>query len=191
MRNFILPALLIICVLQACSNNNGNQSSISKNDTVNGSEKESELKSSDKSVSMILTSYLNLKDALTKDDSGLAAKEAKEVETAITSFDKNSLTAEQAKVFDDIESDAREHAEHISSNSGNIKHQREHFEILSDDIYDLVKSTGSAGKTLYVDHCPMYNNNKGANWISQTKDISNPYLGKAMPDCGVLKEELK
>ncbi|MEO8795939.1 MAG: DUF3347 domain-containing protein, partial [Daejeonella sp.] len=167
------------------------QSSLSTNDTVNLSDTMDNSQAGNESVNLILASYLNLKDALAKDDSEMAASSAKEVETALTSFDKNSLTAEQAKVFDDIQSDAKEHAEHISSNGGNIKHQREHFESLSTDMYDLIKSTGATGKTLYVDHCPMYNNNKGANWISQTKDISNPYLGKAMPDCGVVKEELK
>jgi hypothetical protein len=37
----------------------------------------------------------------------------------------------------------------------------------------------------------MYNNNKGADWISEKKEISNPYLGKEMPTCGTVKEELK
>jgi hypothetical protein len=43
---------------------------------------------------------------------------------------------------------------------------------------------------LYYDNCPMYNNGKGGNWLSETKDIQNPYLGKEMPTCGSVKEEL-
>ena len=109
---------------------------------------------------------------------------------AFTGFNKAILTPDQAKVYNDIEDDAREHAEHIGSNAGNIKHQREHFDMLSNDIYQLVKTFGG-GQKLYYDHCPMYNDGKGANWISETKDIANPYLGKAMPTCGTVKEELK
>jgi hypothetical protein len=37
----------------------------------------------------------------------------------------------------------------------------------------------------------MYNNNKGASWLSETKEIKNPYLGKKMPDCGEVKEEIR
>ena len=94
------------------------------------------------------------------------------------------------KLYADVEEDAKEHAEHIGSNAGNIKHQREHFDMLSKDMYDLVKSFGT-GQTLYHAFCPMYNDNKGAYWISETKEIKNPYFGKEMPTCGEVKEEIK
>jgi hypothetical protein len=75
-------------------------------------------------------------------------------------------------------------------NGNNIKHQREHFETLSKDVYDLVKTFG-AGETMYKDFCPMYNNNKGAAWLSETKEIKNPYLGKKMTTCGEVKETIQ
>lgn len=56
-------------------------------------------------------------------------------------------------------------------------------------MYELVKSVGS-GQKLYYTHCPMYNENKGADWLSETKDIQNTYLGQAMLTCGSVKEEL-
>ena len=105
-------------------------------------------------------------------------------------FDKKGLTTEQKKTFEDVANDATEHAEHIGKNGGNLAHQREHFEMLSKDMYDLVKAFGG-GQVLYKDFCPMYNNGKGAFWISEIKEIKNPYLGKAMPTCGSIKEELK
>ena len=146
--------------------------------------------SSTVSIKEIVTAYLQLKDAFTKDNTNDAATAGKALEAAFKSFDKSALTAEQKKTYEDIESDAKEHAEHIGANGGNIKHQREHFDLLSKDMYDLVKAFG-AGQTLYKDFCPMYNDNKGAIWLSETKEIKNPYLGKAMPTCGTMKEELK
>jgi hypothetical protein len=110
--------------------------------------------------------------------------------TAFANFPVSALRADQKKVYMDIQDDAKEHAVHISKNAGNIKHQREHFDMLSKDIYELAKSFG-AGQSLYYDHCPMYNNGKGANWLSESKEIHNPYLGKAMPDCGTVKETLQ
>lgn len=35
-----------------------------------------------------------------------------------------------------------------------------------------------AGEKIYVDYCPMYNDNKGAIWLSETKEIKNPYWEK-------------
>ena len=57
-------------------------------------------------------------------------------------------------------------------------------------MYDMVKAFGG-GQLLYQDFCPMYNNQKGAAWLSETKEIKNPYLGKKMPTCGSVKEEIK
>ena len=105
-------------------------------------------------------------------------------------FDQTTLTAEQKKTYENIASDAKEHAEHIDKSEDKIDHQREHFATLSNDVYDLVKAMGG-GQTLYQDYCPMYNNNKGATWLSETKEISNPYLGAKMPTCGSVKETIK
>ena len=131
-----------------------------------------------------------MKNAFTEDNSTGAATAGKKLEAAFKNFDKSSLTAAQKKTYEDVEADAREHAEHIGANGGNIEHQREHFELLSKDIYDLVKAFG-AGQVLYRDFCPMYNNGKGAFWLSETKEIKNPYFGKSMPTSGTIKEELK
>ena len=62
--------------------------------------------------------------------------------------------------------------------------------MLSKDMYDMVKTFG-AGQTLYQDFCPKYNDNKGATWLSETKEIKNPYMGKKQPTCGTMKEEIK
>jgi len=93
-------------------------------------------------------------------------------------------------MYDDVKDDVKEHAEHISASGSNTAHQREHFDMLSKDMIDLVKAAGTT-KTLYRDFCPMYNNKKGASWLSETKEIKNPYYGNEMPKCGVVKEEIK
>jgi len=141
------------------------------------------------SIDGLLNDYMRVKNALTKDNDKDAAAAGNAMAKTFASFDKTSLTAEQAKMYNDIEEDAKEHAQHIGSNAGNIKHQREHFETLSQEMYELVKTFG-AGQKVYYTNCPMYNDNKGANWLSETKEIRNPYLGQSMPTCGSVKEEL-
>ena len=142
------------------------------------------------SIREILTAYLQMKNAFTQDNSSGAAEAGKKLESAIKNFDKSALTPVQKKTYEDVEADAREHAEHIGANSGNLAHQREHFVILSKDIYDLVKTFG-AGQVLYKDFDPMANNGKGAFWLSEMKEIKNPYMGKAMLTSGSVKEEIK
>lgn len=82
--------------------------------------------------------------------------------------------------------DAKEHAEHIGENAGNIKHQREHFQELSTDVYDLLKLVGTS-QTVYKDYCPMVK----AIWISEKKEIVNPYYGKEMLTCGKMQETIE
>lgn len=142
------------------------------------------------SVKEIVNAYLQLKNAFAKDNSTDAASAGTLLENDFKNFDRTALSEAQKKTFEDIADDASEHAEHIGKNGGNIAHQREHFEMLSKDMYDLVRAFGG-GQPLYKDFCPMYNKGKGAFWISETKEISNPYLGKAMPTCGTVKEEIK
>ncbi|WP_158800020.1 DUF3347 domain-containing protein [Pedobacter sp. L105] len=137
----------------------------------------------------ILSTYLEIKNAFVKNDDIAAAAAGKEMVKAFTAFNKSSLTSAQAKTYSSIEAQAKENAEHIGKSVGNIDHQREHFEALSKEVYAMVKLIG-AGQKLYYDNCPMYNNNKGAQWLSEVKGIQNPYLGKSMPDCGSVKEEL-
>jgi hypothetical protein len=142
------------------------------------------------SIKEIVAGYLQLKNALANDNGNDAATGGKSVVDALGKLDTASFTAEQKKVYKDVADDAKENAEHIGANAGKIDHQREHFEMLSADVYDLVKTFGG-GQSLYKDFCPMYNNGKGAIWISETKEIKNPYLGKKMPTCGQVKEEIK
>ena len=142
------------------------------------------------SIKEIVNHYLHVKNALANDNGSEAASGSNAMEAAISKLDKSLLTADQKKAYDGIEDDLKEHAEHISKNGDNIKHQRNHFSMMSEDVYDLVKAFGG-GRPLYHDHCPMYNENKGAMWLSEQKEIKNPYFGASMPTCGSVEEIIK
>lgn len=141
-------------------------------------------------VNGILHIYLHMKNAFVNEDDKAAASAGNEMVKVLNAFDKSILKDDERKLFEDIADDMKENAKHIGANAGNIKRQREHFDMLSKDMYDLVK-TSAAGEQIYVDYCPMYNDNKGAMWLSETKEMKNPYFGKEMADCGLIKEELK
>jgi hypothetical protein len=142
------------------------------------------------SIKEIISSYLTMKNSLSEDNSTSAAKTGEILQTAFKNFDKSVLTTDQKKIFEDVEMDAIENAEHIAENGENIAHQREHFEILSKDIYDLVKTFGP-GQVLYKCYDSMFNDGKGAFWLSETKEIKNPYMGNAMLTSGSIQEEIR
>lgn len=188
----IVFSTTVLAVILACGNNSNssdrgnNASDTSKATTQTANATNTEPASVDEAV----TAYLHLKNALTTDNGKEAAEAGKHLHAAMQKLDNASFTADQKKVYDEVKDDIKEHAEHISTNAEKIAHQREHFDVLSKDMYDLVKSV-KPSQTLYKDHCPMYNDNKGADWLSEVKEIKNPYLGKKMPDCGEVKEEIK
>ncbi len=198
MKNIILGLAIVAITLAFCNSNNSTENrnrskdSQTKLQTNNRSETTSSSAVTLNTVSLkeIISAYLQMKNAFTEDNSNGAASAGKKLEAAFKNFDKSALTAAQKKTFEDVEADAREHAEHIGANGGNIEHQREHFELLSKDIYDLVKAFGG-GQVLYKDFDPMFNNGKGAFWLSETKEIKNPYMGKAMLTSGSVIEEIK
>jgi hypothetical protein len=198
MKNLIFGLTMVAIVMAACKsykstegqNSSNNTEAISQTDPV--ALKTSSVTDAKNAVPInaIISAYLQMKNALTEDNSTGAATAGKKLEAVFKNFDKSVLTAAQKKTYEDVEADAREHAEHIGANGGNIAHQREHFELLSKDIYDLIKTFG-AGQVLYKDFDPMAGNGKGAIWISETKEIKNPYMGKAMLTSGSIQEELK
>lgn len=138
----------------------------------------------------IVTHYLHVKDALANDDGDEAANGAKAMVASLGTIDHASLAGEQMKLFMDVSESLKEHAEHTTENAKNIGHQREHFVMMSQDVYDLVKGFG-ANRPLYVGHCPMANDNKGAEWLSEKKEINNPYMGQKMPTCGTVEKVIK
>ena len=79
--------------------------------------------------------------------------------------------------------------EAISSNE-NIENQREHFVILNENLIALAINTKPGTTALYVQKCPMANNNRGAMWLSAEKEVKNPYYGEAMLTCGSVIEEI-
>ncbi|MBK5193749.1 MAG: DUF3347 domain-containing protein [Flavobacteriaceae bacterium] len=138
----------------------------------------------------VLNSYLELKNALVADNTEVAATAGKTLLADLAKFDQSSIAGAQKQEVIDIIEDAREHAEHISENSGKLDHQREHFELLSNDVKDLIAITGT-DRVLYKTFCPMYNEGKGGIWLSETKEIKNPYFGSKMMKCGEIQEEIK
>ena len=141
-------------------------------------------------IKSITENYLQIKNALTNSKPAEAGDAANKLLAAIKGFDKSLLSADQKKAYDQQEESLKTNAALISKNTGNLEQQREQFSTLSESLYTLETSFGG-GQTLYHDHCPMAKDGKGAMWLSETKEIKNPYFGDKMMECGSVEEQIQ
>ena len=133
-----------------------------------------------------LKPYLQMKDALVASDANQVYAFAKATSTALKSADIKSLgSMEQSHIKKSIEM-----LDAIAENDI-LENQRDHFVILNENMVPIAMSVNGTDAMLYVQKCPMANNNKGAVWLSVEKDIRNPYYGDAMLTCGSVIEEIK
>lgn len=135
----------------------------------------------------IITTYLYMKDALVNEDIATAAAAGSDLTKQLKGYKTDSYDNENQSNLQKLIDDATLHAQYIAENS--IAIQREHFDILSKNMIDLIEMTGTT-KKLYVAYCPMYNNDKGAQWLSDSEEIKNPYYGSAMMTCGEIQREI-
>jgi len=129
-------------------------------------------------INGITTAYFGLKNALATGSGTAAESSAKTLMTALSA--PETLTADQQKIFNTYIEKLKFDTRHISEVS-DIEHQREHFESLSKNLYEVLKGLKMNTTTVYMDYCPM----KKAYWLSETTTIKNPYYSdKSMATCG-------
>ncbi|APQ16210.1 DUF3347 domain-containing protein [Maribacter hydrothermalis] len=184
----VLVATMILTVSCKDANKDEVPSSISNEVMLEEMDSSKDMTMSDSQDAMaeaILKGYFNLKDALVGDDNDKAKMLGSTLAKSLGNLDKSTYSESQQKELTDIIEDATEHAEHISESD--IKHQREHFKILSKDITDMVAITGT-GIKLYEQFCPMYDG--GTAWLSTKEEVRNPYYGSQMLKCGKVQREI-
>lgn len=140
-------------------------------------------------LTVVYENYFSVKDALTKSDGNAASEKAKELLASLLAVKMETLKTEEYTVWMKVKDDLSTDAEHISETK-EVSHQRDHFSTLSKNIYQLVKVSKNA-TPVYYQHCPMFNDGKGADWLSKESAIKNPYYGSQMLSCGKTIETIK
>jgi hypothetical protein len=130
----------------------------------------------DDKLNAVYQHYIHLTTALTNSDSAEAKVAANAIEAGVKELDGGSSIAKSAAQI---------------TAAPNIEVQRTAYSKLSNDMIALVKKSGLSNGELYVEFCPMALNDKGAKWISSSKEIRNPYFGEKMLECGEVKETIK
>lgn len=79
-----------------------------------------------------------------------------------------------------------------------ISEQRKSFYTISENLFDLLRTVQYDKGTIYHVFCPMaFNGNEEGYWLSDNKEILNPYFGKkdpkyheAMLHCGSIEDSI-
>ncbi len=133
------------------------------------------LRLKDDHLNAIYRYYIDLTESLAADDVSAAKVASAAIELGAGKINGGKALATSAA---DI------------SGANDIAAQRDAYATLSDRFIALLKNTGVATGNLYVLHCPMARDDKGAFWLSNDKTIRNPYYGEHMLTCGAVMERL-
>ena len=151
------------------------------------------------SISNAVNNYLSLKNAFVDADTLAIKLNGQKFIVAVDSLKLNELQKDDSKILLAAQqevSDIKANAEAMLQESA-LAEMREDFRMVSENLYPLLKTIGYEGPKLYWQNCPMaFGENKEGNWLSNTSEIANPYLGKdhaqsSMPGCGETKDSLK
>ena len=138
----------------------------------------------DKQITSLINSYMAMKNAFVDaDTSEIKTKTAGFIATA-DSLHLDELQEKDSSIFMAVQqniSDIKANAQPILQEN-DISEMRHDFSMVSENIYPFLKTVGYEGEKLYWQNCPMaFGDDKPANWLSNTAEINNPYLGKKDP----------
>ncbi|WP_339614068.1 efflux RND transporter periplasmic adaptor subunit [uncultured Winogradskyella sp.] len=138
----------------------------------------------------VFNDYINLKDALVKDNSKNVKAESKKLLTNLSKVDMKQLKGKEAhNHWMSLEKEIKVSTTLIS-NTSKIKEQRNHFKHLSSHLTNAIEVFGINEK-VYHQFCPMADDNNGAYWLSKEENVINPYFGDAMLTCGEVKQVIE
>ena len=141
-------------------------------------------------INSLLINYFKVTKSLINDDAEGARAAAKVFSDNLSKFDMSKLTGDQMTFYHTRAAGLSTALKRILE-SVDLDEIRTETSNVSDSMYAMVKAYGANSAEIYYNYCPMARNSQGAYWLSEIKEIENPYMGQMMPRCGSTKEVLK
>ncbi len=143
-----------------------------------------------KSLMTAVEQYLKIKDALVKSDLALTKTEASKIQGLLNAVDSKTLDQKASQLWSDLLQGLKKDTEALSK-ANDLVSQRKAFQKMSEKFIESVEVFGVGDSPVFLQYCPMADNDKGAHWLSYQKEIRNPYFGDAMLTCGEVKDTYK
>ena len=154
-----------------------------------------------KSIDATMAAYFEMKAAFVDADTVKVKEACKRMLVLADSINLSELKNDTSGIYltDSLS------LENIKANSKsllvqpNITEMRKDFSMVNENLYPFLKGINYRGPKVYWQNCPMaFGEGKEANWISNTEEIVNPYMGKNHPEfrssmwhCGEIKDTIQ
>lgn len=154
-----------------------------------------------KSTDSVVNAYLEIKNAFVNADTAAAKSAARNFIVLLDRLPIDELKKDTATIFETVQGNIAD----IKSNATSLLQQkditemRKDFSMVTEMMYpSFFTAINYEGPTLYLENCPMaFDDSVAANWISNSAEIVNPYLGKNHPTykggmlhCGEVKDSV-
>ncbi len=154
-----------------------------------------------KGTDSLVNAYLDIKNAFVNADTAAAKSAAKNFVVLLDRLPIDELKKDTATIFETVQGNIAD----IKSNATSLLQQtdiiemRKDFSAISDMMYpSFFTAINYEGPKLYLENCPMaFSDSISANWISNSAEIVNPYMGKRHPTyhagmlgCGSVKDSI-
>ncbi|MFW6019202.1 MAG: efflux RND transporter periplasmic adaptor subunit [Bacteroidales bacterium] len=133
--------------------------------------------------------YIKMKNSFVATDADKVKEHASQLQKTLKNIDMGLLEGEAHMQWMDYLEIIKNELQTIAESS-DIEVQRKAFITFNPAFYKAVKAFGLTGIEAYYQFCPMADNDKGAYWLSEQKEIRNPYFGDEMMDCGENKDTI-
>ena len=138
-------------------------------------------------ITKVADAYFEVKNALVKDDLEGSKKKVASISQSLGQVNM-TLVKDQAHDSWMAQLAGLKEASSKIAIASNLEDARKHFSSLSFHILEMTETFGINKEVVYKDYCPMAFGDQGAYWLSEKKDITNPYFGASMLSCGEIKQ---
>lgn len=184
MKNLII--VLLALVIGSCKQNaepemktapaqSETKSKVAPSSDLNETADQSIVVFEDEKFGLVYENYLALKAALVNTDNDTSAGAARLFFMAVKGNEEYSNLLNSAIAV---------------SEATVVEERRVAFESVTIAMEVQLASQKIVSGTIYKQYCPMAFDGKGAYWLSDSKEVRNPYYGDKMLKCGVVDKEI-
>ncbi|NCI46393.1 DUF3347 domain-containing protein [Sediminibacterium soli] len=188
-KNIYLALGAVLLMAAACNSRN-RQPSGTAVPAANGKSARSE--AFNRSFGKLLSDYYALKEGFVSEDSDTTLNRlgytlmAAADSLQLTELGADSALLANAVIYTEV---VVAELKGLAGETG-LEAKRKSFQMVSDQLYDLVRLVQYDRAVVYQQYCPMAFNDQGAAWLSSSPAVRNPYIPKKMPECGEIKDSI-
>jgi Cu(I)/Ag(I) efflux system membrane fusion protein len=138
-------------------------------------------------ITALADAYFGVKNALVADDLAETQKTLGGIDQSLTMVNMGLVQGQAHDLWMGMLQGIKD-ARNKMGSAKDLDQARKHFSMLSFHILEMTETFGLNKDAVYKDYCPMAFGDQGAYWLSERKDITNPYFGASMLTCGEVKQ---